>query len=132
MLRIAAAVFVGLHGVVHWIGFAVPWGLMESPSNADPTKGLWGTLSLGGAGAHAVGILWLVPLALFVLAAIGIWRRASWALAATALAAGLSLVVCLVGSPAAIIGTVIDVGILAIAWWLVLRGPAGGHARLVR
>lgn len=125
MLRLAAAVFVGLHGIVHWIGFAVPWGLMASQSNPDPTRGLWGTLALGDGGAHIVGALWLVPLALFVLAAVAIWRRAAWALAATALAAALSLVVCLIGSPAAIVGTVIDVAILAIAAVLVMRGSAG-------
>lgn len=50
-----------------------------------------------------------------VLAAHGMWRHTSWAIPMTGFAAILSLVFCVLASPAAIAGVAIDVVLVAVA-----------------
>ena len=49
MIRTAAA-FLALHGIVHWIGFAVPWGLASTRDFAATHHTC--TYSLGGLCNH--------------------------------------------------------------------------------
>ena len=114
MLRRLAAVFLALHGLVHWIGFAVPWGLMPADHFTNGTTVLWGGVNIGESGARFVALLWLPVLAAFLLAAYGVWRSASWSMPVTAMTAAASLVICLLASPDAIIGDLVDVAILAV------------------
>lgn len=108
------AVVVGLHGLTHWIGFAVPWGLTTSPDFPSSTSAAWGTIELGEAGARMVGLLWLVVIPVFALAAVGLWQRRTWAVPLTAIAALASLPLCILASPAAIGGIWLDVAILGV------------------
>jgi hypothetical protein len=116
------AAVLALHGIVHWIGFAVPFGLMTSTSNPYTTTALWGNLELGDAGAHVVGIAYLALILPFVAAGYGILRERRWAIPLTAVVAGLSAVVCALTSPNAVVGLVLNlviVGFVLVAPQLV-------------
>lgn len=120
MMRRALAVFLALHGVVHFIGAAVAWRLMTSPDNPYTTTVLWGNIDLGETGITIVGAAWLLPLAAFVVAAVGLWLNRGWALPAVLIAAVLSLAICLLGMPAAVAGLVIDVLLIGLVGALLL------------
>jgi hypothetical protein len=114
MFRTAGAVFIALHGIVHWIGFAVPWGLATTRDFAATTSAAWGQLELGETGARLIAVVWLPVLVAFVISAYGIWRRTAWAVRLTAITTAVSLVLCVLASPAAIAGLVINIGVLAV------------------
>ncbi len=132
-LRAAIAVLFVLHGVVHWIGFAVPWKLMSSESFTYTTSAAWGNLEIGETGTRLVGVAMLVAIVPFLVAAYGVWRRETWAVPITILAAGYSLILCILDSPAAIIGVALDVAILAavVAYGMGFRlGTTAPRGRL--
>jgi hypothetical protein len=116
--RPAFALFFALHGIVHYVGFAVPFGLMTTESNVFTTQALWGRLDLGDGGAKALGVAYLALVVPSLIAAVGIWRDARWALPLVVVVAAVSGVVCALGSPNAIIGLAIDglvIGLVALA-----------------
>ena len=125
--RPAFSVFFALHGIVHYIGFAVPFELMKTESNVYTTQALWGQLELGDGGAKALGLAHLALVIPFVIAAVGVWRDARWALPLVVALAVASGVVCALGSPNAVIGLVIDVLVIG----LVVLAPQvlSAHAR---
>lgn len=108
------SVFFALHGVVHYIGFAVPFGLLTTESNVFTTQALWGRFDLGDGGAKALGVAYLALVIPSLIVAVGLWRDARWALPAVLAVAVLSGVVCALGSPNAAIGLTIDVVVVAI------------------
>jgi hypothetical protein len=124
--RRAVAVLLALHGIVHLIGFLVPWRLMATPEFPYTTTAAWGVLELGDAGTRFVGLLMLGLAGGFVVAAIGVWRRAPWAVPVTVGVAVVSLVACVLQSPAAILGVAIDLVILAAVGLTRLRAE-GQH-----
>lgn len=114
MLAKAFAVFLALHGIVHWIGFAVPWKLMTMNRHVPyDTTILWGNIDLGDTGVRLEGLLWLAAISLFVAAAYAVWLGRSWAVPILAVASAFSLAICALNLPDAQIGAVIDVAILA-------------------
>jgi len=121
MFRRIAATAAGVHGLVHLIGFAVPWGLVEVSGFAYRTTALNGTLALGDAGARAVGVAWLVLAAGFVAVAIGIWRAQPWALPLVGALAAASIVVCVLGLPDAAAGIAVNVVVLAALGYLTAQ-----------
>ena len=121
ILRIAIAFVLFLHGIVHVIGFLVPWQLMTSPEFTYTTNAAWGTLELGDAGVRLVGLVMLGLAVAFPVAAFGVWRRAPWALALTVGVTLVSFVACTLQSPAAILGVALDLAILAAAGLSRLR-----------
>lgn len=125
--RLLFAALLALHGIVHWIGFAVPFGLMETESNPYTTEMLWGTIDVGDVGAHLLGIAYLALIVPFLVAAYGVARARGWALPLTIVVASLSAFVCALTSPNAVVGLVLNLAIIAIAAaWLRLR-PATWH-----
>ena len=129
MLRIAAAAVVAAHGLIHLIGFVVPWGIATVEGFAYRTTALDGAIALGDAGARALGLVWLACAVGFVVAGLGIWRRASWALPLTAGLAVVSIVVCVLGLPETSAGIVVNAAILGAVAWVVARPPAGPGGR---
>lgn len=122
MLRVVGAAVVAAHGLIHLIGFVVPWGIASVDGFAYRTTALGGALAIGDAGARAVGIAWLACAVGFVVAGIGIWRRKAWAPPLAAALAAASIAVCLLGLPETVAGIVVNVGILAAAAWVSLAG----------
>lgn len=129
MTTLLAAAALGLHGLIHLIGFVVPWGIARVDGFPYRTTALGGAIALGDAGARVVGVAWLLVAVGFVVAAVALWRGEAWA---APLAAGLavaSILVCALGLPEAGFGILVNVAILGVVAWAALaHGSAAGMA----
>ena len=123
MLRIAAAAVLVAHGLIHLIGFVVPWGISTVEGFAYRTTALGGAIALGDTGARAIGIAWLACAVGFIVAGLGIWRRASWAIPLTAVLAAASIAVCFLGLPETSAGIVVNAVILVVVAWVSFARP---------
>lgn len=123
------ALFI-LHGLVHMMGFAAAWRLGESSAVASVPTFPAG-LEAGSPVVLALGVLWLIAMATFLAAAIGLALHAAWWRAVAAGAAALSLVLCVAWWNDALAGVVINVAILvglAIQTWAMrTRQPKGSQ-----
>jgi hypothetical protein len=128
MLRRLTAAFFTAHGVAHLVGFLGSWRLADLADPPYTTSILNGAVDVGDIGIRVVGLLWVAAAAAFVVAAIAIWRGGPAWRRATLFAATLSLVVSVVGLPAAVIGVVIDVAVLTALAGLTLVGQAPRRA----
>ena len=115
LVRRAVALLLGIHGLIHVIGFAVPWRLAIIEGSPFGTTVAWGMADVGEGGARLLGVAWLVVGAAFVVAAEMVWRRSPTWTATVLVTSVASLGVCILGSPAAIAGVVVD---LAVLGWL--------------
>ncbi len=114
MLRLALAGFLALHGIAHFVGFAVPWKLLEADEMPWSTTLLAGRLDVGAAGIRIVGLLWLALGLAFVAAGVVTWMdRPTWPRTVLLLSAA-SLVMSVLGWPAARIGVAVNLGLLAV------------------
>jgi hypothetical protein len=127
MLRRAAAVLFALHGLIHLMGFVAAWQLATLPELAYRTTAFNGAVEIGDGGARLVGIAWVVGAAGFLVAALGLWRNAAWALRGAVVAAAVSAAICAAGLPDAYLGLAIDAVILVGAAVLVI-GRSGRPA----
>ncbi|HEY6079277.1 MAG TPA: DUF6544 family protein [Polyangiaceae bacterium] len=112
-MRIAAALFLVLHGLAHLVGFrAAFW-----PAPSLPVRGnlFGGLLGVGYFGTRALGIIWLLLALGYVLsAALLLVRSPSWS-SVTLSVTGASAIMCLMFWPEARIGLVIDIALFAVA-----------------
>lgn len=106
--RVALAVLLAAHGLVHAMGVALLWRLGEPGSlryaDAHPTP--------GSTAALWVGAGWLLAGLLFVMAAALVLARRSWWRVPGAAAALLSLAVAAPSAATAAVGLVVDAVIL--------------------
>ena len=107
-MRFLLGLGLALHGVIHLLGFVVPWRLAEFRGFPYSTSALWGRVDLGDAGAKVLGLAWLLGGLDFFVAAMGIWLAAPWALWMVMVAAALSICLCLAGAPASAPGLFVD------------------------
>jgi hypothetical protein len=118
---------LAVHGLVHLIGFVVPWRIAEIEGFAYRTSVLGGSLELGATGVQVVGLAWLAIAAGFVVAAVGAWRRSAWALGLTVGLATASLVICVLGLPETVAGIAVNIALLGVATRITLsRRVEGG------
>ncbi|HVS05787.1 MAG TPA: hypothetical protein VHK65_06430 [Candidatus Dormibacteraeota bacterium] len=119
--RYLIAAILGLHGVIHAIGFAATWRLGQI--NAISTTPTFPSgLGSGTTLVQFLGLLWLLLAVAFVGAAVGVASGAGWWRLLAAAAAVLSLVLCLAWWNDAKFGLAIDIAILAglaITTWVV-------------
>ena len=108
-MYIALAALIALHGLAHMVGFAAPYGYMKNPP-----------LALTGSSAKILGIFWFIAAVVFVVAAIGLMRKASWWTPVTLVACLLSIALSTVALPYAKIGLFVDVAL--VAFLFVNRG----------
>lgn len=118
MIRTLAAALLAAHGLIHLIGFVVPWGIAQVEGFPYRTSALAGAVALGETGARAVGVAWLVLAVGFVIAGVATWRREAWAAGLTAVLAIASIIVCVLGLPEAAFGIVVNIVILAALGWV--------------
>ncbi len=113
MIRIIVAVLLIGHGLVHLLGFVVPWRLATLEEMPYKTTLLAGTLDVGTAGIRVVGVLWLLAAIGFVVAGVGVFIQQPWWGTVTLGVTLFSLVLCILGWPEARFGVLVNLGILA-------------------
>ena len=121
MIRRIAAVLLALHGVLHLIGFVVPWRIATLEGFAYRTTVFIGALDVGDVGVRVIGLVWLGLTFGFLAAAYGVWRSEAWAVGLTGVLAIVSLIVCLLGLPETAAGIAINVVILAAVGYVAFR-----------
>jgi hypothetical protein len=126
-VRRIAAVVLALHGLVHLIGFVVPWRLVEVEGFSYRTTVLSGAIELGETGSLVIGLAWLAVAVGFIVAAVGIWGARAWAVPLAGVLAAASLAICVLGLPETVAGIVVNVAILgAVAWAVPTRRASRG------
>ena len=108
------AVFLALHGLVHVVGFTVPWGLGGPRGVGYSTLILNRSVEVGDTAVKLLGFVWLAAAFAFVMVAVMIWRGHPWALRSTVALVFGSLVLCTIDLPGAVMGLVIDVVLLIL------------------
>lgn len=124
MIRTIAAVLLALHGVIHLIGFVVPWRLATLEGFGYRTTVFSSAFDVGDVGVRVIGVVWLGLTFGFLAAGYGVWRGKAWAVGLMGVLAFVSLIVCVVGLPETAAGVAIDVAILAAAGYFASRKPA--------
>jgi hypothetical protein len=128
MQRSAVSLILGLHGLIHLIGFLSAWRLVSLRDFPYTTVGVWGHLDLGDRGARLLGLAWLLAALLFLVGAVAIWTQDPWATHLIGGAAALSLLLCILGSPSATPGIAINVLILLEVLYRQAAGSTVGAA----
>jgi len=109
--RFLVAAILGLHGLIHVLGLLSTWQVGNF--NAVSATPLYPSgLAIGSPVVLVLGVLWLVTIAMFLLAAIGVVLRAVWWKSVTVSAACVSLVLCIAWWNSAWFGALVDVAIL--------------------
>jgi hypothetical protein len=124
-LRLAAAAFLALHGLVHALGFVAQWQLAKLEGLAYRTTIFNGAIEVGDTGARIVGLAWLVLVPAWLVAAYGVARARPWALLAVGAVSVLAAIVAAAGMPETRLGLMLDVAIFAVAGYigLIMRRP---------
>lgn len=108
--RVTAAVVIGIHGLIHAMGFVSTWGIARIEEvSAIPTS----FPSAGAALVKGAGLLWLVAVVGFVVGAIGIGADRPWVRPVIAISAAISIGVCALWFRDAWIGMAVSAVILA-------------------
>jgi Family of unknown function (DUF6544) len=114
ILQIILAIAVGIHGLIHLLGFVAYWPLAKVVELPYKTSLLGGRLELGAGGMRLYSALWLLSALGFVIAAIALATKwPSWAPLMLG-AVLLSIVVCIPDWGAAFRGVWIDVVLLLV------------------
>jgi hypothetical protein len=112
MIRIVVAIVLIGHGLVHLLGFVVPWQLATLEEMPYKTTLLAGALDVGTTGIRVVGLLWLLAAIGFVVAGVAVFALRSWWGAVTLGVALFSLVLCILGWPDTRFGLLVNLVIL--------------------
>lgn len=115
MIQTLFALFLILHGIVHLLGFIVPWRL--ALPDAHTTTVLGGRVELGEGGIRLYGLLWLAAAALYALAGLGLLFGASWWLPLTIGVTLFSVLLCLSGLPDTAFGLIINLFLLGLLFY---------------
>lgn len=122
MIHIIVAIVFIVHGLVHLIGFVVPWRLADVEGFAYKTTLLFGNLDVGDVGIRVIGLLWLLVAIGFVVAGVALFTSQSWWQMLTLWVTLLSLVICILGLPDSQFGVLVNLAILA---YLFFGGQMG-------
>jgi hypothetical protein len=77
-MRFALAMLMLLHGLAHLPGFLVPWRIAHLAELPYGTTVLMGRMDVGDAGIRVVGLLWLLAAIGFCTVAAGVLADRSW------------------------------------------------------
>ena len=119
VLLIVIAIILGLHGLIHFMGFVAYWPLKEVPDLPYKTTLLSGRWDLGASGIRLFSVFWVIAAIGFVVAGIGIATQQEWGKPLLVVVTLLSLIITALDWTPAFRGTVIDVVILIV----LLFGP---------
>ena len=122
LLRWLLAAALAAHAVAHSLGFAIAWQLTASPEIPYHTTLMNGRFDVGATGIRAIGILWLIAGAGFLVCAALVAAGSTAALLTLAAVSMMSLSLCALEWPFARIGFFIDAGVAAaLVVWLIRR-----------
>lgn len=113
-MKILFALFLALHGVAHLVGFAVPWGLVDSAQTPHKTTVLAGAVDLGETGIRVFGVIWLLLAIAFLVGAWAVATTQPWVVRWLWVITVASLVASTVSWPEARIGVVIDLALIVL------------------
>jgi hypothetical protein len=115
-----AAALLGLHGLIHVLGFLSAWQLGDLTTTLSSTPIYPAGIATGSPLVLILGVLWLVTMLAFLTAAIGVVLGASWWKGIAVSAATVSLVLCLAWWNDAWVGALVDIavviGVLLVTW----------------
>ena len=113
-MRTAFAVFLLIHALAHGVGFLTVSGIVKDESTSpEPTFLLTG-FEMGHWIFKVMSVLWLVGLAGFAIAGIGVLNETTWAFEAIIAATTLSTILSLIWVKTAPFGLVANVVIIAV------------------
>jgi hypothetical protein len=112
--RVLLGLLMALHGVVHVLGFVVPWQLAHPEGFPYKTTLLSGRLDVGPVLIRVVGVVWLVIAAAFVAGAISLFARQPWWWGVALAASAASLVLTALSWPEARVGVALNVVLLVL------------------
>jgi len=113
-MYIALAALIALHGMAHMVGFAAPFGYMKNPPPMDSL--FVNRLAITNGGMKVLGIFWFAAAIIFVVAAVGLFRRTAWWAPVTLVACLLSIALSVSFLPYAKIGLLVDVALIAFLY----------------
>lgn len=112
LLRVAGAALLGVHGLIHLMGFFAYWPLLVLADLPYKTTLLGGSFELGSVGMRAFSVLWLAAALGFLATGTAMlmgWKRWQAVLLITTL---LSVAVTALDWTTAFRGTLLDAAIL--------------------
>ena len=113
MVLVLAAAVLAVHGLLHLVGFAVPWRL----SGIEPIsarRALGGHIQLNVRTARVIGVFWLGAAISFLVAAGGLLLGLPWAAELIIAAAVVSLALCIIGLPEMFLGVIANLLIIVV------------------
>jgi hypothetical protein len=103
---------LALHGIVHIVGFIVPWRLLTTAGTDYHTTILGGALDIGDGGMRALGVVWLIVAALFLTAGYASATQQVWWMPLAFALAAVSLMLCLLELPETIFGVLLNAALI--------------------
>jgi len=119
MWNVLLAVALGIHGLIHIIGFLAYFKLVQMKDNPYKTTLLAGRWEIGDGGIRAFGMVWLVLMIGYITGATGLAFDQSWWYPLTVAMTAASLIICILDVPGTKFGLIINVVLLI----LLLAGP---------
>ncbi len=118
-MKVAFAVFLFIHAMAHGVGFLTVSGLVKDPDQpTDPSF-----LLTGFEPNHLVfkvmSVVWLIGLAGFVIAGVGVINETDWALTALISATVLSTALSLIwvkSAPFGLVANLVVIAVMVIPW----------------
>ncbi len=114
VVRYLAALIVGVHGLIHLMGFIAYFPFANIAELPYKTTQMNGRLKLGRGGTRAISLLWLLAAIGFVLSVGGMLADQGWWQIVMGVSALLSLVISALDWSVAFRGTLIDIAILCV------------------
>lgn len=113
MWRYPVSLFLVLHGLVHLLGVSVYWKLADLSEFPYPDTLLGGRIDAPAALIWVMGAGWVIAAGGFLGCAVGLMTGARWFSEGLAVATLLSLILCVLATPEAIAGVVLNLIIVA-------------------
>ncbi len=116
-MKVAFALFLILHGVIHVIGFVTSTLRIEVPEISGEPSFLLTGLDPSHWLLRVLGVLWLTAAIGFTAAGVGVWTDASWTLVWIIWSLVLSSILCLLWVKEAPFGLVANAIVLIVLLW---------------
>ena len=113
-MTIAFAVFLFIHAFAHAVGFVTTSGLATVEDTSGKATFLLTRFEPGHWVMWVMGVLWLLSLAGFVAAGIGVLNDAEWTLTVLIAATVLSVALCVIWAKDTVFGFLANAMVIAV------------------